>query len=175
MTLLDEQGERLYATLARLTLRHDVAADLLQELFLRLSQSSTFAAADDPAAYARRTAINLAMEWRRRERARQRVQGPVCNDAIRESSGTMSPLERLVRAEEYAQVLDGLSKLSELARACFVLRLIERQPYEQIARQLGKNAHQVRGLCHAALRQLRDKLNVARAVKQPRGRHDDNV
>ncbi len=38
LSLLDEQGPRLYALLVRITLREDVAEDLMQELFLRLSR-----------------------------------------------------------------------------------------------------------------------------------------
>lgn len=49
-------GERLYATLTRLTLRRAVADELMQELFLRLSQSDGFDAASDKAAYAWRAA-----------------------------------------------------------------------------------------------------------------------
>lgn len=51
----------------RLTLRRDVAAELLQELFVRLG-TSEIENARDPTAYAWRAAINLAMEWRRRRR-----------------------------------------------------------------------------------------------------------
>jgi len=62
LAVLDGEGARIFATLTRLTLRHDVAADLLQELFLRLQTSETFFAAENPAAFAWRTALNLATQ-----------------------------------------------------------------------------------------------------------------
>lgn len=156
--LLDEQGSRLYAALARLTPGRDLAAELFQELFLRLARSATFATADDPDRFAWRTAINLAMEWRR-GRDRRPVQHP--ENYVREpESAEVSPLETLIHREQVERVLDALSELSESMRECFVLRLIEQQPYEQIARQLGKTPHQVRGLCHAAIRNVRERLNA---------------
>ena len=85
--LLDAHGERLYATLFRLTLRRDVASELLQELFVRLGSSAGFDQADDGVAYAWRAAINLAMEWRRR----RRTQGVVA-DAMEIESTEPSPL-----------------------------------------------------------------------------------
>jgi DNA-directed RNA polymerase specialized sigma24 family protein len=61
--LLNCHGERLYRLLVRLTLREDVAEDLLQDLAVKLSQASGFAAAENPYAYARRAAVNLAFSW----------------------------------------------------------------------------------------------------------------
>src|SRR4051812_22018822 len=86
--LLETHGPRLYATLARLTLRREVAGDLLQELFLRLGQSKGFPLAGDPAGYAFRTAINLAMEWRR---GRRRESGVPLPDV---PAGEPTPLAR---------------------------------------------------------------------------------
>ena len=155
--VLDEQGTRLYAALARLTLRHDVAADLLQELFLRLGRSETFLTADNPAAFAWRTALNLAAEWRRRQSTSHRAPMPAEERIV---AVDPSPLDRLLQDEQIGQLLDALQDLSELARQCFVLRLIERQSYTEIAKTLGKTPHQVRGHCHAAIKQLRQKLGV---------------
>jgi RNA polymerase sigma-70 factor (ECF subfamily) len=149
--LLDAHGERLYATLVKLTLRRDVAAELLQELFVRLA-GSEIENAGDPAAYAWRAAMNLAMEWRRRRR----------NDAagidVDVVSHEPSPLQRLVQAEQLQRLLDVLDSLSELSREVFVLHYIEQQSYRLVAARVGKTPHQARGICHAAVRLLREKL-----------------
>ena len=42
LSLLEAEGPRLYALLARITLREDVAEDLMQELFLKLNRSRPF-------------------------------------------------------------------------------------------------------------------------------------
>src|SRR5262245_22798320 len=68
LRLLEVHGAELHALLARLTLRAGVAEDLLQELFLKLRGSAGFVRADDRKAYAIRTAIHLAFDWRRRRR-----------------------------------------------------------------------------------------------------------
>jgi RNA polymerase sigma factor (sigma-70 family) len=154
MTLLDEHGTRLHAALVRLTLRHDVAADLLQELFLRLEHSDAFAAAEDAGGYAWRTAINLATEWRR-SRAREKAQQSMSERRSPMMRHALSPLDQLVHEEQVTRVLDGLGGLRELTRTCFVLRFIEQQSYQEIGDRLSKTPHQVRGLCHAAVRQLR--------------------
>lgn len=67
--LLRSEGDRLYRLLWRLTQREDVAEDLLQELTLKLAESDGFGVSDQPYAYARAAAVNLACDWRRRKRA----------------------------------------------------------------------------------------------------------
>ncbi len=49
----------------RITLREDVAEDLLQELFLRLHGRKGFSAIQKPKAYMFTAAIRLAFDWRR--------------------------------------------------------------------------------------------------------------
>lgn len=66
LELLDRSGAGLHALLTRLTLRPDVAEELMQELFLKLSAAKDQGGIDCWHAYARRTAINLAFDWRHR-------------------------------------------------------------------------------------------------------------
>ena len=65
LELLQRSGARLHALLVRVTLREDVAEDLLQELFLRLDASAGFYEASSREAYAQTAAIRLAFDWRR--------------------------------------------------------------------------------------------------------------
>src|SRR4051812_7945958 len=156
MALLESDGTRLHALLIRLTLRRDLAEELMQELFVRLSQSPGFASAEHPFAYARRVAINLAME-RRRTKTPVAAEESLIEVLVEQSR---SPLTEMIRAEQLEQILDGLANLPELSRECFVLRFIEQEPYETIAERIGKTPHQARGLCHAAVRQLRESLSI---------------
>lgn len=153
-SLLDAHGPRLYATLLRLCLRPEAARELLQELFLRLARSTGFFQARDPAAYAFRTAINLAMEWRRSRRESLQL-----DETALPPTAEPTPLARLIHAEDVERLLDALGSLSDPAREAFVLRLIEGFEYHEIAIRLGKTPHQARGLCHSAVRQLRDLLS----------------
>jgi DNA-directed RNA polymerase specialized sigma24 family protein len=42
LELLDKSGANLYALLTRLTLREDIAEELMQELFIKLINSRSF-------------------------------------------------------------------------------------------------------------------------------------
>ncbi len=153
-SLLETHGARLHALLFRLTLRHDAAEDLLQDLFCKLAQSERFSQADDRLAYAIRMATNLAFDHRRSRRRRETaelVEEPV-------GAGQSSPLADLVRREELEEVLDAVGRLGSPGRELIVLRHLERQSYEEIARQINKTAHQTRALAHKALEKLRTIL-----------------
>jgi RNA polymerase sigma factor (sigma-70 family) len=152
----------LYALLVRLTLREDVADDLLQELVVRLSQSDGFQQADDPLQYARRAAIHLAFDWHRRKKRQGKVEGLLEEPA----TATASPLNVLIAREDFEQILASMEQLSELSRTCLVLHYIEQLSYFEIAGQLGTTPHQVRGLCHKGIRRLQQLMGVTR--KGPR-------
>jgi len=154
LRLLDVSGPRLHRLLGRLTRREDVVGDLLQELFIRLSNSKGFDKAKDPFAYAYRAAINLAFEWRRRQQIRRRpLEGncPVARD-------NSSALGKMIQAEELEQILDATFKLTDLARDVVVMRYIEQVSYEEIAERLGKKPQYMRSLCAKAMTQLRKLL-----------------
>jgi len=68
LDLLDKSGADLYALLTRLTLREDVAEELMQELFIKLNNSRGAGNAVNLNAYARKSAINLAFDWRRSQK-----------------------------------------------------------------------------------------------------------
>jgi RNA polymerase sigma factor (sigma-70 family) len=156
LRILETSGQQLHALLTRLTLRADVAEDLLQELFLKLRGSDGFRRATNPGAYAVRTAIHLAADWRRANRA-ARHGATLHTDPV---VMPVSPLQRLIDAEDLERVLDALFEIPESSRAVLVLHYVQHQDYEDIARQLGKTEHQVRGLCSKGVRRLRVLLKA---------------
>jgi RNA polymerase sigma-70 factor (ECF subfamily) len=154
LDLLDRSGAELYALLTRLTLREDVAEELMQDLFIKLSNSRGTAKIANLDAYARRAAINLAFDWRRTRR----------RDALRLAqvseppAGENSPLGKLIRSEEVQETLSAVGGLKRSAREVLVMRYIQQQSYDEIARQMGKTSHQVRAVCSRSIRHLRDIL-----------------
>lgn len=150
-SLLDRDGARLFALLTRLTLRQDVAHDLFQQLFLQLAGSDGFRRAASPAAYAARTAVNLAFAWRRNRRAHESLETEPLDSLI-------DPLNRLIDAEQIDQTLSMMQDLPDLTREAMVARFIEDLSYDDCAARMNKSAHQVRALCHAGVRQLRERL-----------------
>jgi RNA polymerase sigma factor (sigma-70 family) len=155
LQLLDTSGVRLHGLLARLTLREDVVGDLMQELFIRLYQSRGFDKAKDTFAYAYRAAINLAFEWRRRQKITIRSLDHDCPAA-----GQKSALAQMIQTEQLQQLLDVISRLNELAREVVVMHYIEQQPYEEIGRRLGKKPQYLRALSSKAMAKLRQLLAV---------------
>lgn len=158
LALLDQFGAGLHALLTRLTLREEVAEELMQELFLKLHGTKDQGRIECWYAYARRVAINLAFDWRRRQALRRTCSLDALSDR---ASETASPLGKLVASEELEQVLAAVGRLHGASREVFVLRHLQQCSYEEIAEQLGKDVHQVRALCFRALSTLRDVLGCA--------------
>ncbi len=154
LQLLDTSGERLHRLLGRLTRREDVVEDLLQELFIRLWNSRAFDKAEDPFAYVYRAAINLAFEWRRKQKATCQISQENCPA----TKNNPSALGKMIQAEELEQVLNAASRLTDLARDVVVMHYIEEDSYEEIGRRLGKKPQYMRALCAKAMAQLREML-----------------
>lgn len=155
LALLDQFGPGLYALLTRLTLREEVAEELMQDLFVKLHGTKDQGRIECWYAYARRTAINLAFDWRRRQGIRRACSLDALSERASEADG---PLGKLIASEELEQVLAAVGRLHGASREVFVLRHIQQCSYEEIAEQLGKDVHQVRALCFRALSTLRDVL-----------------
>jgi RNA polymerase sigma factor (sigma-70 family) len=154
MDLLNSEGSRLLGLLKRLTLREDIAQDLLQELVIRLLESKKFFGATSKIAFARRCAMNLAFNWRRR--ARPKLPGLSLEG---QADPKPSPHQQVADADEFQEILRASETLSELQRDIFILHFVEQESYESIASQYGKTAQQVRGLAHKAIEDIRLRLN----------------
>jgi RNA polymerase sigma-70 factor (ECF subfamily) len=154
--ILEAHGAELHALLTRLTLRAGVAADLLQDLFIKLAGAEGFHQAQNPKAYVFRTAVHLAFDWRRKQRA--------CEHLTTDPAAVAdSPLEQLIDAEELEQVLDAMQSLSPLAQQVVALRYLQHEEYAAIADQIGKTEHQARAICSKAIGELRGMLQPAPA------------
>ena len=158
LALLDQFGPGLYALLTRLTLREEVAEELMQELFLKLHAAKDQGRIDCWYAYARRTAINLAFDWRRRQKIRRSCSLDALSERASETDG---PLGKLIASEELEQILAAVGRLHGASREVFVMRYIQQNSYEEIAEQLGRTVHQARALCFRAMSTLRDVLGCA--------------
>ncbi|MFH1719104.1 MAG: sigma-70 family RNA polymerase sigma factor [Planctomycetota bacterium] len=169
LELLDKSGAELYTLLTRLTLREDAAEELMQELFIKLSNSRGLAKATNRDAYARRTAINLAFDWHRAaKRAALRLDhvGP-------RAPSDDSPLTKLIRSEEIRETFNAIGRLRKTSREALVMRYIQQQSYDDIAEQMGRTSHQVRAMCSRALSHLR-KL-IGSNHRKPAEKEIENV
>jgi len=154
LDLLESHGGRIHTLLTRLTLCESTAEDLQQDLFLRLSKSDSFDRARNQTAYAIRAAMNLAFEWRRKQKR------TICSQSLTDDpiAQDTSPGDVLEYKEQCARVLHALDGVSELSRQVIVLHGLQEESYDAIALQLDKTPHQVRAICSKAISQLRDLL-----------------
>ena len=161
LELLEESGPGLHVLLARLTLREDAAGDLMQELFLNLSQSSGLDRARNRDAYARRAAINLTFDWRRKQKHRE-----VSLDKVAEPADAgEAVVDELIRREELEEVLDAVGRLNKASRDSVVMRYLDARSYDYIAEQLQMPPHHLRAVCHRARQGLMHILNRSRSVQ----------
>lgn len=154
LELLDKSGADLYALLTRLTLREDVAEELMQELFIKLNHSRFAGNIVNLKAYARRAAINLAFDWRRSQKRAVPTMGLAAEPAANHGS----PLSRLIHDEELSETLNAIGRLNKSSREVLIMHYLQQESYDNIAEQLGKSSHHVRAVCSRAIRQLRDAL-----------------
>ncbi len=153
MNLLDHHGRSLHRLLGRLTLCEHAASDLIQDLFIRLNKSESFEKAINPYAFAWRTATNLAIDWRRKQKPLVELEKA---DDI--SMPSEDVLIMMLQDEQVQCVLDMVARLDELSRNVIIMRYIEQESYEQIALRTGKQSHHLRAVCSRALAKLRNML-----------------
>lgn len=167
--LLRTEGVRLHALLYRLTLSTEAADDLLQDLCTRLLASETFALAQTPVAFALRAAVNLGLGWRQKKgRHTQELPDCLC-------SAEAEPSVRLSDREELDRILDAVQGLRDPLRDILVLRYIEGESYETIAKAFGKEPHQIRGLAHKGIREIRAQLDGHDRLSRRGASHERSV
>jgi RNA polymerase sigma factor (sigma-70 family) len=155
LRLLNEHGVRLHALLAKITLRSDVAEELLQDLFLKLRKAGGLARAPRPEQYLFRSAINLAFDWRSRK-GREVNAAPLNG---KEECSRPSSIEHVIRREELDRVMRAVEQLPPTDRELVVLRFLHGSSSEELADQMGSTPHRVRALCSKAVLRLRKQLD----------------
>lgn len=158
LTLLEAHGRHLHALLYRLTLRHDAAEELMQELALKLLGSAGFAKAEQPYAFARTVALNLGFEWRRRRT--RKCETEISPMLVEPASDAHLPLTDMMHTERVQHVLNELAQLDEPDRLVLAMRFLESRRYDDIGRELNRDAHHVRAMCSRAIVKLRDRLRL---------------
>jgi RNA polymerase sigma factor (sigma-70 family) len=150
--ILEEHGPAAHALLLRLTLRRDVADDLLHDLFTKLAHR--IGRIENPRAYLQRAAINVAMDWRRRRKKQVDIAG-----VSEQPATTMGPAAAVEQSDDVERILDAADALTALEYQAFVHRFVQQESFEEIAALLERTPHQARGLCDAATKHIRKELN----------------
>ncbi len=136
------------------------AEDATSEVFLKLQRS--IESYDGSIPFPRwllRVAGNHCIDaLRRRQRGRKVMVEAEDVTIIETPSPELSPLGAVIRAEEKAQVRDGIRRLPETYRVPLVLRYYGELTYDDIAQQLGLQRNSVAVLIFRAKQELRRKL-----------------
>jgi RNA polymerase sigma-70 factor, ECF subfamily len=169
LELLDRSGPGLHALLTRLTLREDVAEDLMQDLFIKLA-GSNLDKVDNIDAYAHTVAMNLAFDWRRKKGANVSLDAEETPEPAAEEE---NPLTHLVENEQIQKVYEAMDRLNKIQRQVFVLRYIQQFSFERIAEETGKTPHHVRALCSRTMTKVRGICS--KAMLRPKAGEDSHV
>lgn len=153
---LEQVARRYYAPLLsffrKRTRNAGEVQDLVQQVFLRLSQHTSIGAIENPDAYIFQTAANALRDLKRRESVRTRFISGESGEEARADSD-FSPERVLLGREAMALAAAALRELPERTRDVFMLRHFEGLKHGEIARLYGISVravekHAARALAH---------------------------
>lgn len=156
--ILDEEKDRLYS-FARYYLRDaDAAADVTQEVLIRLWTHRETVDRSRPAAWLMRVCKNACLDRLRARSTRRRIE--VQDDTVEYRIAGDDLLPDAVAYEEQVQhlVLKELDVMSEPYRTLVLLRDVQGMPYSEIAAATDLPLNTVKVYLHRARRRLREAL-----------------
>ncbi|MEJ2411290.1 MAG: sigma-70 family RNA polymerase sigma factor [Novosphingobium sp.] len=137
---VDDLSRRYHGALLRYFGRRGIdpesAADLVQEVFARLSQQGALKGVANPQGYLFAAAGNIAMDHFRRGKVRRDYLHDAQGEALFDSD-EISPARIAEGREELGAVVSALNELPARMRNVFILARLEDMPRSAIAEQLG--------------------------------------
>jgi RNA polymerase sigma-70 factor, ECF subfamily len=131
--LVNQHQKMIRAVAFRMTGSLDDAEELAQDAFLRAYQRlGSFDGGSKFSTWLCKIAINLSLDWRRRENRREKIHSKWAADTISETSPDNGFPDELSR-----RVQDALNRLPTKQRAAIELTIYEDQSHAQAAKTLG--------------------------------------
>ncbi|MBB5753952.1 RNA polymerase sigma factor [Prosthecomicrobium pneumaticum] len=129
----------------RIVRDRQTAEDVTQETYLRAQRAAEHAPIDHVEAFLFQTARNLALNHRRRQTMRGRIErdGVPDVDVANVASGVPSQEAGLIHRQRLHCIAETVSKLPPRARTAWLLSRIEKWPYPKIAEHLGVSPNTV--------------------------------
>ena len=158
--LFAEHGGVLQAFLFRRVRRPPDAADLAQEVYLRMLRVPDIEAIRNPQSYLLTVASNLVKEHARHgyeERSALDVQDPQVEEQLAGLSSFAGDLD-IDHDHRVKRLREVLDQLPPKCRAVVVLQYWHHQSYEEIAQQLGISTHMVKKYLSQALVHCRRRM-----------------
>jgi len=157
--IVERHRRAVYRLCYRYTGRHEDAADLAQDTFLRAYRSlHTFKGEASLGTWLYRIALNVSLNHVT-ARAKQRTPEPL-EAAARTGAPGESPSDAVLRAERSERVRGAIARLPPKQRATLVLRVYQELPHEEIARVLGISVGASKTNLFHALARLREELRT---------------
>ena len=157
--LYKQTSAKLYGVIARILTRSDVAADVLQEVYVRVWEK---AGEFDPVkgsaiAWMATIARNRALDEVRRVRPASLEDQP---ESFEPAADEVDPLAARERSEGLARLIDCLQGLDEEKRAIVLLAYYRGSSREALAKRFGRPVATIKTWLHRSLAQLRDCLST---------------
>jgi len=155
--LYKQTSAKLYGVVARILNRGDVAADVLQEVYVRVwEKASEFDSAKGSAlAWMATIARNRALDEVRRVRPVSLEDQP---EGFEPAAEEVDPLGARERSEGLTRLIDCLRGLDEEKRAIVLLAYYRGLSREALAKRFGRPVPTIKTWLHRSLAQLRDCL-----------------
>jgi RNA polymerase sigma-70 factor, ECF subfamily len=155
--LYKQTSAKLYGVVARILTRGDVAADVLQEVYVRIwEKAGEFdPLKGSPLAWMATIARNRALDEVRRVRPVSLEDQPEGFEPAAEEIDPLAPRER---SERLAALVDCLKALDEEKRAVVLLAYYRGLSREALAKRFGRPVPTIKTWLHRSLAQLRDCL-----------------
>jgi RNA polymerase sigma-70 factor (ECF subfamily) len=155
--LYKQTSAKLYGVVARILTRGDVAADVLQEAYVRIwEKAGDFDPVKGSAlAWMATIARNRALDEVRRVRPVSLEDQP---EGFEPAAEEIDPLAARERSEGLAALVDCLKALDEEKRAIVLLAYYGGSSREALAKRFGRPVPTIKTWLHRSLAQLRDCL-----------------
>jgi RNA polymerase sigma-70 factor, ECF subfamily len=155
--LYKQTSAKLYGVVARILTRGDVAADVLQEVYVRIwEKAGEFdPIRGSPLAWMATIARNRALDEVRRVRPVSLEDQP---EGFEPAAEDVDPLATRERSEGLAALVDCLKALDEEKRAIVLLAYYRGLSREALAKRFGRPVPTIKTWLHRSLAQLRDCL-----------------
>ncbi len=163
--LFAEHGRPLQAFLYRRVGRRPDAAELAQEVYLRVLRVPDMGAVRDPEAYLYAVASNLA---KKHARAQRRTAGmlDVDDELVQEQLSQLAQLPsaagQLDAQQRIKRLREVLDQLPTKCHAAVILQYCHGLSYEQIGERLGISSHMVKKYLSQALAHCRRRMSSLR-------------
>jgi RNA polymerase sigma-70 factor, ECF subfamily len=155
--LYKQTSAKLYGVIARILTRGDVAADVLQETYVRIwERAGDFdPGKGSPLAWMATIARNRALDEVRRVRPVSLEDQP---EGFEPAAEEIDPLAARERSEGLTALVDCLRALDEEKRAIVLLAYYRGSSREALAKRFGRPVPTIKTWLHRSLAQLRDCL-----------------